>query len=47
MNYKLEKFWNSEHQFLIDNTSLMNYKLEKFWNVEFEDKGIHAVIDEL
>ena len=33
MNYKLEKFWNSNVQPDFLHLSQMNYKLEKFWNL--------------
>ena len=33
MNYKLEKFWNSEKDNKDKGKFIMNYKLEKFWNL--------------
>ena len=32
MNYKLEKFWNSNTENIYYKIQEMNYKLEKFWN---------------
>ena len=32
MNYKLEKFWNSNTGSVVVHNDGMNYKLEKFWN---------------
>ena len=32
MNYKLEKFWNSDYNDISNLAIKMNYKLEKFWN---------------
>ena len=32
MNYKLEKFWNTDEGIKNDELYKMNYKLEKFWN---------------
>ena len=33
MNYKLEKFWNSNKKVWKCYEYIMNYKLEKFWNL--------------
>ena len=33
MNYKLEKFWNTNDLEELEKEVLMNYKLEKFWNL--------------
>ena len=32
MNYKLEKFWNTNSFSFKIQLKIMNYKLEKFWN---------------
>ena len=38
MNYKLEKFWNSNTPASPQSIEVMNYKLEKFWNDNVADK---------
>ena len=44
MNYKLEKFWNSDISRVYISIPHMNYKLEKFWNSNQEKPPIWPYI---